>query len=315
MTPQSAPHPTLQDWIGLVILTVLWGSAYAFIKHAVVTIPPGMLILSRIGLGAVLLTGWAMMRGRRLPHWRDPRWLWFAALGFFGNTLPFYLITWGQQYIDSALTGILVATMPLATVALAHFFVPGEHMTARKLIGFLIGFLGVIILLGTDIQIGADGLSVELQSVALAGPGSVAFLAQLAIVGAAFCYGINAVTARLLPDTPPSVSGAGVLIMATLLSLPPALLEIGEIGPVPANAWLVALWLAIGPTAIATVLLMQVSRSAGPGFLAVVNYMTPLAAVVTGFIIGEQLGWNSGVALSVILAGVWLARRRPAQRL
>jgi drug/metabolite transporter (DMT)-like permease len=292
---QNTTQPTVQDWIGLLVLTVLWGSAYAFIKHGVETMPPGALIVIRIGLAAVMLTGWAVMRGRRLPHWRDKRWLWFAALGLFGNALPFFLITWGQQHIDSALTGILVATMPLATIALAHIFVPGERMNARRLAGFLIGFGGVVVLMGPA---------------ALAGVASGSFVAQLAIVGAAFCYGINAVVARLIPDTPPSVSGAGMLIMATLLALPIGLMDLGALSSVTPSAWAAVLWLAIGPTAIATVVLMQISRSAGPSFLAVVNYLTPLAAVVTGLLIGETLGLNAGLALTIILAGVWLARRK-----
>jgi drug/metabolite transporter (DMT)-like permease len=292
---QQPPNPTVQNWMGLLVLTVLWGSAYAFIKHAVETMPPLALISIRIGLAAIILTGWAYARGRALPHWRDKRWLWFAALGFFGNTLPFFLITWGQQHIDSALTGILVATMPLATIALAHIFVPGERMNAQRLTGFLIGFGGVVILMGPT---------------ALAGLASGDFLAQLAIIGAAFCYGVNAVIARLIPDTSPSVSGAGVLIMATVLAMPLGLMDLDALSSVAPSAWLAVVWLAIGPTAIATVILMQISRSAGPSFLAVVNYLTPLAAVVTGLVIGETIGWSAALALGIILSGVWLARRK-----
>lgn len=293
---QTPQQPTLQNWIGLLALTILWGSAYAFIKHAVGTLPPNALIFVRIGLAAILLTGWAVFRGRRLPPLTDKRWLWFTGLGFFGNTLPFFLITWGQQYIDSSLTGILVATMPLATIALAHAFVPGERMNARRLFGFLIGFGGVIILMGPAALAGLGGRGIDV-------------IAQIAIVGAAICYGINAILARLIPETPPSVSGAGMLIMATLLAAPFGLWDLAQQPDVTASAWAAVLWLALGPTAIASVVLMQIARTAGPSFLAVVNYLTPLAAVVTGIIIGETVGWTALLALSIILGGVWLARR------
>lgn len=281
----------------LLVLTLLWGSAYAFIKHAVISFSPAALIFVRISVAAILLTGWAYARGHRLPPLNDKRWLWFAALGLFGNALPFFLISWGQQTIDSALTGILIATMPLTTIALAHIFVPGEQMNARRLAGFLLGFAGVVVLLGP---------------VALRGLGGTGLLAQLGVLGAAICYGINAVLARLLPDTPPSLSGAGMLIMAALLALPFGVWDMVHMETAPASAWMSVLWLAIGPTAFASALLMQIARTAGPSFLATVNYMTPIAALATGLLIGETIGWNALLALTIILGGVWLARKKPA---
>lgn len=292
--PISPPRPTLDHWILLGILTVLWGSAYAFIKHAVIYLPPAALILVRIAGAAIILTAWAVMRGRRMPPLTDKRWLWFAALGLFGNTLPFFLISWGQQTLDSALTGILVAVMPLFTIALAHSFVPGERMTLQKTLGFLIGFVGVIILLGPA---------------ALEGLGGPTLVSQLAVLGAAACYSINAILARLIPETPASVSGAGMLIMAALIALPFGAYELFITSDVPMTAWGAVAWLAIAPTAIASVMLMHVARTAGPGFLAIVNYLTPVAALITGVIIGETIGWSALLALAVILIGVWLSRR------
>ena len=294
--PAHPGHPTLQDWIGIGVLTLLWGSAYAFIKHGVETLPPGALSFIRIAVAAVLLTGWAYLRGRKLPPLTDKRWLWFIALGLFGNTLPFWLITWGQQNIESSLTGILVAAMPIATVALAHVFVPGERMNARRFSGFLVGFGGVVILIGPD---------------ALSGLGGTTFLSQLAVLGGAICYGINAILARLIPDTSPSVSSAGMLITATFLSAPMGLWDMAQMEEVQNSAWLAVFWLALGPTAIASVVLMQIARSAGPGFLATVNFLTPLAALGTGILIGETIGWNALLALSIILAALWLARKIP----
>ncbi|OLF81657.1 hypothetical protein AWH62_02280 [Maricaulis sp. W15] len=282
-----------RDWAALILLTVLWGSAFAFIKHGVETLPPGAMIFVRLGLAATILTAWAHARGHRLPPLTDRRWLWMAGLGLFGNALPFFLVSWAQQYIDSALAGILVATMPLATVGLAHVFVPGERMTLRAVLGLLVGFSGVILLLGPS---------------ALAGLGGADTLAQLAVIGAAVCYAVNAIQARLLPETRPSVSAAGMLIMATLFALPIGIWDLMRVEAVAPTAWAAAAWLAIGPTALASVVLMQVARTAGPNFLAIANYLTPIAALLTGLVIGEMIGWPAVVALAVILAGVWLAR-------
>ena len=294
MTSTSTPHTVgPRDWAALLLLTVLWGSAFAFIKHSVGTLPPGALIFVRLSLAALVLTVWAHMRGRRLPPLTDRRWLWMAGLGLFGNALPFFLVSWAQQYIDSALAGILVATMPLVTVGLAHVFVPGERMTLRAVLGLAVGFVGVVLLLGPS---------------ALASLGGADTLAQLAVIGAATCYAINAIQARLMPDTSPSVAGAGMLIMATLFTLPLGVWDLMQVENVAPSAWLAAAWLALGPTAFASVILMHVARTAGPNFLAVANYLTPIAALVTGLIIGELVGWTAVLALVVILAGVWLAR-------
>ncbi|MHA6287363.1 DMT family transporter [Maricaulis sp. CAU 1757] len=293
--PQPHP-PTIRDWIALLILTVLWGSAFAVVKHGVETFPPGALITVRIAVAAMAITLYTYARGRRLPPLRDKRWLWFAAIGFFGNTLPFYLISWGQQHIDSALAGILVSTMPLVTVVMAHAFVPGEHLTARRLIGVLIGFAGVVVLLGPS---------------ALTRLGGTDTLAQIGVVLAATCYAINAILARLLPDTPPSVSASGMMIAASIFAIPIGLSDIGQATGIVPTAWAAVLWLALAPTAFAAVLLMRIAATAGPNFLAIVNYLTPVAAVITGLLIGESIGLNAWLALGIILAGVWLSQTRP----
>ena len=296
MKPAHPHLPSLRDWAALILLTVLWGTAFAFIKFGVQTIPPAALIFVRIGLAALLLTGWTLLRGHRLPALTDRRWLWFAGLGFFGNTLPFFLVSWGQQHIDSALAGILVATMPLATVAMAHVFVPGEHLTVRRLAGVVTGFAGVVLLLGPA---------------ALTDLGGADVWAQLGVVAAAVCYGINAILARLIPPTSPSVSGAGMLICGTFFALPLGLASLAGTTGIEPTAWLAVIWLAAGPTALASVVLMQVAGTAGPNFLAIANYLTPIAAMVTGLVIGETIGWNAVAALAVILTGVWLARKKP----
>lgn len=294
---QPSTHAGPLDWVQLALLTVLWGTAYAFIGVAVETLSASALVFIRIALAAAMLTAYAYAHGRRLPPLRDKRWPWMLGLGLFGNAAPFFLISWGQaQGVESALTGILVATMPIATIAIAHFAVPGERMTPRRALGFALGFGGVLILLGPA----------AFSDMAEAG-----LVAQIAIVGAAVCYALNAILARLMPDTPPSVSGAGMLIGGALLVAPFGIWDLmagPQIAPV---AWAFAFLLALGPTAFATVLLMRLARGPGPGFLAVVNYLTPIAAVVTGALIGEAIGWQALLALAVILAGVLLGRKKP----
>jgi len=103
-----------------------------------------------------------------------------------------------------------------------------------------------------------------------------------------------------------------MLICGALFALPIGLFELAQAGPVAPTAWLAVIWLAAGPTALASVVLMQVAGTAGPNFLAIANYLTPIAAMITGLLIGETIGWHAVLALAVILTGVWLARKRAA---
>ena len=105
-----------------------------------------------------------------------------------------------------------------------------------------------------------------------------------------------------------------MLICGAIFAMPLGVWDLVHLTHVDATAWAAVVWLAAGPTALASLVLMQVARTAGPNFLAIANYLTPIAAMVTGVLIGETIGWSAVLALAVILAGVWLARKRSGAR-
>src|SRR4051794_761726 len=107
------PQRTLTDWALLLALVAMWGSSFMFNKLSVATIAPASVVAARLTLGAATLVLILYARGLRLPR-AGPVWGAYALLGIVGNALPFFLITWGQQSVDSALAGILIAVMPLA---------------------------------------------------------------------------------------------------------------------------------------------------------------------------------------------------------
>lgn len=289
-------NPGWRDWALLLFLAALWGTAFLFIRLTLDSLPPAALSFSRLTLAAVMVTIYAYWRGHRLPPLSDPRWKSFALLGFFGNALPFFLIPLGQTQIPSALAGILLAVMPLSTVALAHFFA-GEKMTGWKLTGFLIGFAGAIVLIGPA---------------ALAGIGGPTFLAQLAILAAALSYAINVILTRRAPATHPAVLAAGALICSSIWGAPFGLWQLAaNEQPATLHGWASLVWLAVGPTALATVLYVGLIARAGAGFMALVNYLVPIVALFTGLAIGEAISWNAYLGLVIILAGIALARRTP----
>ncbi|MEO1038553.1 MAG: EamA family transporter [Pseudomonadota bacterium] len=294
MTPQ---RPGLLGWGGLALLALVWGGAFSFIAVAVETLPPSMVAFARLALAALVLTGWAVWRGRRFPPITDQRWLWIAALGFFGNTLPFTLIAIGQQTVPSGVAGILMGMTPLAIIAAAHFVLPGERMTVRKGAGFLIGFSGIALLMGPS---------------AIEGLWRADFLAQLIIFAATLAYATNAILYQAGPETPPSIVAAGSLITAAVLAAPLAIFDLVTGPPIaPSSASVAAvIALALFPTALAAIVYMGIARQVGAAFIALINYVVPVVAALIGLALGESLGWTSLAALAIILSGIFIARRR-----
>lgn len=288
----------IKDWVLLAALVAMWGSAFMFIKLGVATVPPATLAASRLAIGAAILYAVMRSRGQALPR-TGRSWLPFAALAIVGNCIPFYLISWAQQFIDSALAGILMAIMPLATLSLAHFFVAGERMTGNRALGFSLGFGGIVVLMGPA---------------ALAGLGGslLAVTAQAAVLAGALCYAANSVMARRLIETDFLVASTAVLIVATVAIVPLALVLDRPWTLAPSAGSAIAIvWLGVGPTALATLLYFTLIASAGPTFMSLVNYLSPMVALLAGVaLLGEQPGTSAIAGLGLILLGIAVSRRR-----
>jgi len=224
-------------------------------------------------------------------------------LGLIGNALPFALISWGQIRVDSGLTGILMGVIPLFTLALAHFFVPGEQMTPRMVGGFAIGFVGLVVLLGPATLLEAGGESSE-------------FPRQMAILFAAICYAINGVLSRRLGTLNALVSSATVMWTASAIALPIALWIDQPWSLTPSLAATTsAIWLGLFATALATIIFFKIVQSTGPTFLSLINYMIPVIALVAGMLfLGEALAGSVLIGLSLILAGLAFSQRAPRRR-
>ena len=291
------PRPLI-DWVLLLALVAMWGSSFMFNKLSLATVPPATLVAARLTLGAVTLLAVMYARGLRLPP-PGRVWVSYAVLGIIGNCAPFYLITWGQQVVDSALAGILMAAMPLATLVLAHFLVQGEQMTARRTAGFIVGFSGIVFLM---------------EPAAVAGLGGAAsqVIAQLAVLLGALCYAANSVLARLLVKTEFIVAAASTVLVSSLIMLPLALAYDRPWLLQPSFGSVAAItWLGFGPTAFATILYFRLISTAGPTFMSLVNYLSPAIAVFLGVtLLGEKPGVMAYLGLALILGGIALSQWR-----
>ena len=285
----------LSHWLLLFALIAMWGSAFMMTGVAVRGFTPATLVAIRLVIAALALTGLVLLRGQRFPGSRE-FWLFSLAISLAGNCVPFWLISFGQQRIDSGLAGILMGIMPLTTMVLAHFFVRGERLNATKAFGFLLGFVGLIVLIGPDalLQLRGEG---------------TALIYQLAVLGGAVCYAINAIVARHRPPADPLVAAAGVMLMGSLVMLPiggPAAPE--QLASAPAVPFAAMVALALVATAIATVVFLKLVAVAGPSFTSFINYLIPVWALLMGMIfLGEEPQPTTLIALVLILAGIGLS--------
>lgn len=289
---------SIKDWALLMALVLMWGSSFMFNKLGIATVPPATLVAGRLLVSAVVLLVIVYARGSRLPP-PGKAWWSFLALAIIGNALPFYLISWGQKVVDSALAGILMAAMPLATIVLAHFLVATEKLARNRVAGFVLGFAGIVVLMGPAALRGMGGSLLQVVS-------------ELAILCAALCYALNSVLARLLVKDQFLVVSAAVLLLASLGMVPYALVLDRPWTLAPSGASVASIvWLGIGPTAIATICYFRLISSAGPTFMSLVNYLAPCVALFAGaWLMHEEPGPNAYAGLVLILFGIAISQLR-----
>lgn len=291
-------HPGAGDYALLLLLSAIWGSSFIFIKLAVETTPAATSTAVRLAVGALTMIVIALMAGQKMPRGARIWGIIFLA-GLFGNALPFTLISWGEEVIDSGMTAILMSIMPLATVLLAHALTADEKLNLSKGAGVLLGMAGLVILIGPEklLNLGGD------------------VFRQLAVAAAAACYGVSAVIARSLVGAPRRAVIAAILSVSFLMLLPFALYvdRPWTLEPSALSVWSMIL-LGFLHSALATLLMFSLVSRQGASFFSQINFLIPLFGVFWGVAaLNETPPPNAYFALALILIGIAVSRRGMAR--
>ncbi|WFL78476.1 EamA family transporter [Altererythrobacter arenosus] len=283
---------TKAQWAMLVLLSMLWGGSFFFVEAILVDLPPLTLVLGRVTIAATCL--WVFLLVTRRPLALQPRiWLAFAIMGLLNNLIPFSLIAWGQTEISSGLASILNATTPLFAVLVAALWLPDERPGPAKITGVAIGFVGVVVLIGSD---------------ALGGLGA-STMAQAAILLAAISYAFAGAFGRRFRDygVDPVMVAAGQLSASAVFLAPVAILidRPGQMAMPGIAAMLALLGLALFSTALAYVLYFRLLAQAGATNLLLVTFLIPVSAIALGTtFLAEQLSPNEITGMAIIALGL-----------
>jgi drug/metabolite transporter (DMT)-like permease len=287
--------------IRFTALAIVWGASFLFIKVGLTGLSPAQVALARICFGALALIAIAAWRRKPLP--RDPAlWGHLAVLSVPLCVIPFLLFSWAEQYISSGLAGIFNATTPLITMLIAAAALPTERFTKERTTGLVLGFLGVLTIVG--VWHGVD-VSHELT-------------AQLACLGATTCYGISFVYIRRFVsgrnvDAPTIALGQVCSGAVVMLLLTPFIAT----SPVRLDLPIVLSMIALGAfgTGLAYVWNTSIIAAWGASNASAVTYLTPVVGVLLGILIlDEPLTWNQPAGAALVVLGILAAHGRLSPR-
>ncbi len=287
---RSANHQmSYREWLLLALLSIVWGTSFFFMKTAVTDFTPYAIVTIRVGVGALVIAAVSTARGNRLPR-SAAAWGEFAVMALLNNVIPFTLISWSMQFIDTSLGSILNATTPIFSVINVHLLTREDRLSANRVIGILLGWIGVATMIG----LGA------LQHLGTHIGG------QLAILGSSCSYSLAAIYGRRFRKYPPLATTTGMLSCATLLSLPATLLfgHLTDTDP-SLPAIISVLLLGMLCTGTAYIIYYRILLSAGPTNVLLVTFLVPVTAILLGILaLGETMEPGTILGGLLLFAGL-----------
>ena len=291
MPATAIRRATPLDLSTLAFVAMLWALAFVAIKVVVPALGAPGVAFARSAIGFLVLLPFVMSGGIEWPRGRA-QWLLVGWMALLNITVPFVAISWAETTIDAGVTSLLMGVGPLLAMVGAHYFNDGDRMSAKRLLGVLMGFSGIVLLVGLE---------------AVAGLGD-ALAAQGAALGASMCYVVAGLLVRRIDVEPLSLSVLALAIAA--LSLLPVFLVVGP-GEAPVTMEIVAvtLFLGIFPTGLAYILRFRLIRRIGYATFALGVNLIPVFGVALGVaLLGEPLTPSLLAALALVVGGLLVAR-------
>jgi len=297
-------EPTIFDYTLLTILALIWSSAFFNIKIATYSYGPVMISFLRIFFGAIPVVALCLYKKIKIEAFSKD-WYWFAIIGIVNLVVPFFLIAYGVQKVQSNLAAILMATTPLSATILAHFFAENEKINYTKVIGVLLGFSGIVFLFSDNVLVNEKNFT----------------SAILILVGSTFYVVGGLLTLKVSNKKNENVTSS-ILIWATIFILPISLI-ITYFNPSEVfmfandlhfshriDSTLSIIYLGTIPTGVAWLIRFRILKNNGLVFQAQVAYLIPIFGVILGYIfLKELITAKVLVALIAVILGIYLVKR------
>ena len=283
----------LFDWTRLIILSLLWGGSYTWIELALIELDPMMIVFYRVLLSSIFLI--LICKVLSLPFKIEKKiFIFLFFMSLTNNVIPFNLIAWGQQEITASVGSILNATTPLFTVIIANYWPNGEKATLNRVFGVIIGFCGVILLMGLSIH--------DIDN---------SIIGQSAILLAAISYAISALIGKEIKKIHPAISATYMLSISSVILLPIVLFSGNELLPQTSKQSMIAiLGLAIFSTSIAYLIFYKLIENIGSNVMLVTLLMPVSAILLSIIILNETINTTQTIGLILILTGLILVDGR-----
>ncbi len=285
-------QPTLTDYIFLVVLALIWASAFFNIKIATYSYGPVTIAFLRILLGAIPVVGLCFFKKIKIEAFSKD-WYWFASIGIINLVIPFFLIAYGVQKVQSNLAAILMASTPLSATILSHFFTSNEKINFTKAFGVLLGFSGIVFLFSDNILINENN-----------------FLPALIIFFASTFYVIGGLLTLKISNKKNENVTASMLIWATIFLLPITTYveQPWNLNP-RLDSTISLIYLGIFSTGIAWLMRFRILKNNGLVFQAQVAYLIPIFGIILGYIfLNEIITPKVIVAVVAVVLGIYFVR-------
>jgi drug/metabolite transporter (DMT)-like permease len=281
------------DYFLLSLLALIWASAFFNIKIATYSYGPLTISLLRIFFGAIPVVLLCYIKKIKIEAFsRD--WYWFASIGIINLVIPFFLIAYGVQKIQSNLAAILMASTPLSASLIAHFFTKNEKINLIKSLGVLVGFSGIVFLFSDNILINENNF----------------FSALLILVGSTFYVVGGLLTLKISNKKNENVT-ASILIWGTLILFPISLIVEQPWNFSPRiDSTISLIYLGVFSTGIAWLLRFQILKNNGLVFQAQVAYLIPIFGIILGYLfLDEQITWKVIISVLAVIIGIYFVKK------